>query len=114
MGEGVALSDQFIENFTGHLILNPAIFCNPTRKIPIEPAGEEVGIQNGDLHLTCYSMTRVRFEGEASINNQFGQQRLAVGPPDTLCVPTRKLEWFEIPDLPIGTPADEIHSLPLP
>jgi len=29
-------------------------------------------------------------------------QTLLVGPPDTLCVPTRKLNFVEVPDSPIG------------
>ena len=108
VNQGVALSDQLIPQFSGHQVLNPVAFCNPARKVPIEPPGPPAGIQNPDLHLTCYSMTRVRFEGDVSIENQFGAQRLALGSPDTICVPSRKLNWFPIED---AAPGDSIDSL---
>ncbi len=98
ISEGVFLSDQFLTGFAGHLVLNPVAFCNPARKRPIEPPGEEVPIQNRDLHLTCYSMTRVQFEGETLVTNQFDDQALSVGFPDTLCAPSRKVDWFPIGD----------------
>ncbi len=104
----VALSDQFITPFTGHFVLNPVSFCNPVRKRHGDQITE---IQHPDAHLTCYSTTRVRFTRETAIENQFGANRLVVGPPDRLCVPTRKLAWREIPDLPLGTSAEALSSL---
>ena len=48
-----------------------------------------------------------RSEPGRDILNQFGAQVLKLGPPDTLCVPTRKIAWIPIPDAPIGTPTAE-------
>lgn len=57
-------------------------------------------------------MTRVPFQGRRDIDNQFGRQALALGPPDTLCVPTRKLAWTEVPDGPIGdSSADALDTV---
>ncbi len=99
VNKGVALSDQFIPALTGHLVLNPVLFCNPTLKRHDDVATE---IQNPGQHLTCYSMTRVPFETQRDVRNQFGAQSFQIGPPDMLCLPTRKLNWGGIPDAPIG------------
>jgi hypothetical protein len=96
--EGVGLIDQFVP-FVGHFVLDPVLFCNPVQKTH---AGVITPVQNPDVHLACYSMTRVPFERTQEIRNQFLPQTFALGPPDTLCVPTRKIAWVEIPDGPIG------------
>jgi hypothetical protein len=95
VNQAVALSDQFITPFTTHVVLDPVSFCNPVQKTH---AGVVTEVQHPDLHLACYSMTRVRFTREAATRNQFGVQTIVVGPPDTLCVPTRKVFWQAIPD----------------
>jgi hypothetical protein len=108
IAQPAALSDQFLTPFTGHFVLDPLLFCNPVQKTHgtiVTP------IQHPDAHLTCYSMTRVTFTREVAIRNQFGDQRLVVGPPDILCVPTRKLSWQQIPD---ANPGAGIQSLPIP
>lgn len=106
--EGVGLIDQFLP-FAGRVVLDPVLFCNPVQKTH---AGAVTPILNPDQHLACYSTTRVPFQGQRDIRNQFGGQTLALGPPDTLCVPTRKIAWTEIPDGPIGgSSADAFDSL---
>jgi hypothetical protein len=99
VNQAVALSDQFIPAFTGHYVLDPIGFCNPVEK---RHGGASTEIQHPDMHLTCYSMTRVPFSAVKQITNQFGVQKIEVGPPDRLCVPSRKLYWQVIPD---GAPA---------
>ena len=99
VGQGVGLGDQFIPALTGHLVLDPLLFCNPVEKTHgtvVTP------IAHPEAHLTCYSMTRVPFTREVATRNQFGAQTLVVGRPDILCVPTKKLRWQEIPDGPVG------------
>jgi hypothetical protein len=88
-------------------VLDPLLFCNPVEKTHgtvVTP------IEHKEAHLTCYSMTRVRFTREVAMRNQFGVQNLVVGPPDILCVPTRKLSWQQIPDANPG--AAGIDRLP--
>ncbi len=110
VNQPVALSDQFIPAFTGHYVLDPVGFCNPVEK---RHDGVVTEIQHPDMHLTCYSMTRVAFNATRAIRNQFGDQTIAVGPPDRLCVPSRKLFWQVIPDgVPGGRAEDAQVSLP--
>jgi hypothetical protein len=83
--------------------MDPLLFCNPVEKThgtTVTP------ILHKEAHLACYSMTRVTFEREVSIRNQFGAQTLVVGPPGMLCVPTRKLNWRQLPDGTPGTADD--------
>ena len=96
--EGVGLVDQFL-SFTGRFVLDPVMFCNPVQKTRLD-TGEVTPIMNRDAHLACYSMTRAPFQGERDVANQFGRQTFALGPPDTICVPTRKIAFTEIPDIP--------------
>jgi hypothetical protein len=56
-------------------------------------------------------MTRVPFETTREIRNQFGPQTFALGPADTLCVPTRKIGFQTIPDGPIGGSSLEIEQI---
>jgi hypothetical protein len=100
--ELVRLGDQFIAA-AGHYVLNPKLFCNPVKKTRLD-TGEVTPILNPDLHLACYTMTRVPFQTNRDIINQFGPQTLAIGAPDTLCVPTRKLGFTTLPDASFGTP----------
>ena len=102
--EVVGLVDQFLP-FGGRLVLHPALFCNPVQKTRLD-TGEVTPIQNPDAHLACYTTTRVPFTGTRDVDNQFGAQVLVFGPPDTLCVPTRKLAFTTIPDAPIGGAGD--------
>jgi hypothetical protein len=97
--EPVRLADQFVP-LHGRYVLNPVLFCNPVRKVHV--TGAQTPILNPDQHMACYSTTRVPFQTNRDIINQFGVQVVAVGPPDTLCVPTRKLGFATIPDAPIG------------
>jgi len=109
VNKGVGLSDQFITPLTGHFVLNPKMFCNPVQKRHNDTITE---IQNPDEHLTCYSMTRVPFNMQRDVRNQFGGQSFQIGPPDTLCVPSRKLLWGQIPDAPVG--AAGLQGVPAP
>jgi hypothetical protein len=103
--EGVGLVDQFLPAL-GHFVLDPVLFCNPVQKTRVD-TGEVTPIKNPDVHMACYSMTRVVFQRTQTIENQFGRQTFALGPPDTICVPTRKISFTEIPDTPVGTPAPD-------
>ena len=105
----VWLSDQFITPFTGHFVLNPVSFCNPVQKRDV--TGGVTPIQHPELHLTCYSMTRVDNTRDVSTRNQFGAQALEAGVSDRLCVPTLKVSVTEIPDGPIGA---SIDAVPIP
>jgi hypothetical protein len=99
--EQVGLIDQFLP-FGARFVLNPVLFCNPVRKTRLD-TGEVSPVLDPDQHLACYSTTRVAFQTTRQIVNQFGQFAIAVGPPDTLCVPTRKIAFVTIPDAPAGT-----------
>jgi hypothetical protein len=57
-------------------------------------------------------MTRVQFQREVEIRNQFGEQKLVVGSPGMLCVPTRKVNWRVIPDTTVGASDDGLGPLP--
>ncbi len=78
-------------------VLEPRLFCNPTRKI--DAAGVPTGVQNADGHLTCYDVSLLLPGGttvveDLVIANQFtattGDLEV-VTDEDLLCVPTRKL-----------------------
>ncbi len=107
--EVVGLFDQFLP-FLGHVVLDPILFCNPVQKTRLD-SGEVTPVLNPDVHLACYSMTRVPFQGERDIANQFGRQTFALGPPDTLCVPTRKISFREIPDMPLSGSSTDFEAL---
>lgn len=106
--EGVGLVDQFLP-FGGRVVLDPVLFCNPVEKTRLD-TGEVTPILHPDQHMACYTTTRVPFQGQRQIENQFGIQALALGPPDTLCVPTRKIAWQEIPDGP-APPVDALKNV---
>ena len=100
----VGLSDQFVLDVHKHLVFEPVSFCNPAAKI--DPSGQLFPIENEAAHLTCYAMTRIRFEGAAVVSNQFDDQFLRLGPADTLCVPTEKLEVALIADFDVAAPGE--------
>jgi hypothetical protein len=86
----VLLKDQFLsENTT---VQRPVLFCNPVKKIH---GTVVVGIQNPDVHLTCYVTSASHFPGTSiNIRNQFvALNNLALRQPDLLCVPSLKLAW---------------------
>lgn len=94
----VRLRDVFNEGMTR--VLEPVAFCNPVEKTRLEtPTGKELTpITNPVGHLTCYTITPMRFGGlTVLITNQFGSGHLNVGQPDELCVPSLKLRWYEVP-----------------
>ncbi len=102
MPEVVGLLDQFLP-FSGRAVLHPSLFCNPVAKKRLD-TGDVTPILNPNVHMACYATTRVSFATTRDIETQFGRQTLLIGAPDTLCVPTRKLNFVTIPDLPIGGP----------
>ncbi len=99
----IGLSDQFTLDLNKHLVFEPVLFCNPAVKVT---SNEEFPIRNERAHLTYYSMTRTRFEGRAFVSNQFGDQFFELGPADTLCVPTEKLEVSLTEDVATGDGRD--------
>jgi hypothetical protein len=108
--EIVGLIDQFLP-FGGRAVLHPSLFCNPVAKKRLDTGGV-TPIQNPDVHMACYTTTRVPFTTNRDIETQFGRQTLVIGPPDTLCVPTRKINWVQIPDAPIGTASEAANIIP--
>jgi hypothetical protein len=56
-------------------------------------------------------MTRVQFQREVAIHNQFGDQKLLVGSPGMLCAPTKKLSWRVIPDTTAGADDDGLGPI---
>ena len=104
VSEVVGLVDQFLPG-GGRVILHPVLFCNPVQKTLLD-TGEVTPVLNPEQHLACYSMTRARFQTSRDVINQFGAQVLALGPADTLCVPTRKLGFTTIPDDVFGASND--------
>jgi hypothetical protein len=94
----VNLSDQF--EIANVVVLDPKLFCNPTRKI--DSAGNSFGVQSAHLHLTCYDLIELP-AGTFSfiqivnrlISNQFTTAGLieAYTDEDLLCVPSRKVSY---------------------
>jgi hypothetical protein len=96
VNDKVGLSDQFILPVTGHRVIEPVAFCNPAKKIH---GGLRFGVEHPEAHLTCYSMSRVKFEKSFGIGNQIQREaKFLAGPPDTLCVPTQNIAWESLPD----------------
>lgn len=109
--EVVGLVDQFLP-LGARAVLHPSLFCNPVEKKRVD-TGQVTPILNPNQHLACYTTTRVQFQRNRDIINQFGAQVLVLGPPDTLCVPTRKVAWTTIPDA-TGTPPSAAPDLLTP
>jgi len=115
LNDRVGLGDQFEPNIQGHVVLDPVAFCNPTRKM--HGTAGPTSIINEKDHLACYSMTRTPLDPARTveIEHQFGAQTITVGPPDTLCVPTEKLAWQEVPDSSVPVPGNpRLTSVPYP
>jgi hypothetical protein len=77
----VQLSDQFGSRTAK--VTNRAELCNPAQKNS-EP------FFNGPAHQVCYSTTGPPVNRVVAVQNQFGSQRLLVGAPRRLCVPSQK------------------------
>jgi hypothetical protein len=77
----VQLSDQFGSRTAQ--VTQRAELCNPVQKNS-EP------IFNKAAHLQCYSTTGPPVNKVVVVQNQFGSQRLMVGAPRRLCVPSKK------------------------
>lgn len=60
--------------------------------VPTDKNGE--GIRHPGTDLVCYKVLprRATSRPEVTVRNQFGPDRLAVGGPRTLCVPSAVLE----------------------
>jgi len=114
LNDRVGLGDQFFPAIQGHVVLDPVAFCNPATKI--HNGGAQTLLTNPKDHLACYSMTRTPYAlSDLQIDHQFGRQFIDLGPPDTLCVPTEKLAWEEVPDSSVPVPGNpRLTSVPYP
>ena len=92
------LADQFETAIV--TVLEPRLFCNPTRKI--DAAGVPTGVQNAAGHLTCYDVSLLLPGGttvveDLVIDNQFTGASTGdlevVTDEDLLCVPSRKVSF---------------------
>ena len=79
----VQLIDQFGQRQAK--VTDRARLCNPARK------GTEPFV-NRRAHLVCYTTTGPDLNTAVVVRNQFGSQRLVVGEPETVCVPSKKRE----------------------
>lgn len=78
----VQLTDQFGQRTTK--VVRPIDICNPVRK-------EREAFLNKTDHLKCYQIAGGKFDQRnVAIRNQFGQTRLQVLKPKTLCLPSTK------------------------
>jgi hypothetical protein len=94
----VTLNDQFEQ--ANVVVLDPKLFCNPTRKT--DTAGVRFGVQSAHLHLTCYDLIEVPtgpFSFVTIVNRLIRNQFTTTGPieaytdEDLLCVPSRKVSY---------------------
>jgi hypothetical protein len=85
--EPVTLRDQF--GVLRVRVLDVALLCNPVEK---QHAGTVTPIQDPDAHLTFNEIVPSEQVDRrlVEVTNQFGRQRLAIGQPRYLAVPTRK------------------------
>jgi hypothetical protein len=91
----VALRDQFGAHSAR--VVRPRQLCNPAQKNS-EP------FENRRAHLECYAIDRTSPAFSAQdvlIRNQFGPDRLRLGQPDGLCLPTAKSSVRRRP-VPLG------------
>jgi hypothetical protein len=89
IGEKVALRDQFDKQPVVVEVGRPTRFCNPVGKIH---NGAVTQIRDRDAHLTFYAIRPVPLAKWAvKLENQFGEQKLLVGPATMLAVPTFKM-----------------------
>ena len=77
----VNLTDQFRTRAAN--ITSREELCNPAQK-NTEP------FLNTNAHLVCYATTGSALNLDVQVQNQFGTQRLHVGKPVRLCLPSRK------------------------
>jgi hypothetical protein len=89
-GEDIAtrvhLRDQFhLEQ--GVPVRHPVFLCNPVEKTH---AGAVTPVQRPRDHLVCYKIEAEPFSANVRTRNQFGEERLIVGQPRLLCVPSLK------------------------
>ncbi len=105
----VGLLDQFnVDGAFAKVKVRTAVrFCNPTRKIHRR---FDAGVRDIRQHLTMYStFPQAGPRRIVAIRNQFDEEQFfELGPADTLCVPTQKLEVDAIDDLaaPDAVPRD--------
>jgi hypothetical protein len=81
----VGLSDQFTPGqFHISLSIVPAAFCNPVQKTV---NGTVTAILDPNHHFVMYGVAIPTTGYEATISNQFGTQKLAMGGPTSVAVP---------------------------
>lgn len=81
----VGLSDQFTPNmFHITLAITPTEFCNPVQKTV---NGTVTPILDPNHHFVMYTFATPTTGYEATISNQFGTQKLAMGGPTIMAVP---------------------------
>jgi dipeptidyl aminopeptidase/acylaminoacyl peptidase len=79
----VTLFDQFAASTTA-TVVRPNRFCNPADK-------NDEGINDPTRHLMCYRLREgAGTRREVRVRNQFGDQILTVGRPESLCNPADK------------------------
>ena len=79
---GVTLKDQF--NASDAKILKPILLCAPTSK-------NGAVVKDPKTHLVCYQEDGAKSADKTvSVTNQFGTEKLTVGGPTMLCVPSLK------------------------
>jgi hypothetical protein len=93
----VNLKDQFGSRQAD--ISKRAELCNPAKK-------NQEPFQNRRAHLQCYATTGQPVGAVVAVQNQFGSQRLRVGKPKRLCVPSKKRLSSQNPFPPIQVPID--------
>ena len=90
----VTLVDQFGPSTAR--VLKVERFCNPANK-------NNEGILDPTAHLNCYKIREGAFEQrEVILTNQFGEQRVNVVRPDSLCLPAVKDNVGELDDLQVN------------
>lgn len=106
------LRDQFENELVA--VLEPRLFCNPTRKT--DSAGVDFPIKNAGGHLTCYDLSLLTPLGttrtlDRVIANQFTGGStgdiVVVTDEDLLCVPTRKSSVHLLRPPRVGAAEDE-------
>jgi hypothetical protein len=82
----VELTDQFQQYQTN---VGPAqLFCTPVTKKVI--SGPNMRVPNPADHLTCYQIKGPTIQQSRAYANQFISNKVLVGTPSLLCVPTHK------------------------
>jgi hypothetical protein len=82
----VVLKDQFKEETVR--VTRPSALCNPVEKTR---DGKVTPIGSAKEHLVCYAIKAAKAKRlDVTVRNQFGDTRLRVGDPASLCVPSEK------------------------